>query len=239
MSSGILDQFVEAFTDPGALVGHFAYVLLIVSMMMRSMHWLRIFAIGAGTVSAIYYWTLGDYVSMFWESLFSLVNVVQLLIIAFENRRGRFTGEEELFISSCLHGLERAQSRRLVKLGVWTEVGAETVLITENTCPQYLKFIVEGTARIEHNDNTLGLVGRGDFLGEMSYLTGKQASATVVTNSKVRYLGFDREKLREHLSKNPDVRHALEASFNRNLVEKLVKTNEKVGVAPDQDLKIV
>lgn len=233
MSGGIIDQFVDAFTDPGALVGHFAYVLLIVSMMMRSMHWLRIFAIGAGTVSAIYYWTLGDYVSMFWESLFSLVNIIQLLIIAFENRRGRFTREEELFIASCLQGLERAQSRRLVRLGAWTEVSDETVLITENTCPQFLKFIVEGSARIEHNNNILGLVGKGDFLGEMSYLTGKPASATVVTNTKVRYLGFDGAKLRDHLTKNPDVRHALESSFNRNLVEKLVKTNEMVGVTPE------
>ena len=54
MSGGIVEQFIDAFTDPGALVGHFAYVLLIVSMMMRSMHWLRFFAIGAGSVSAIY-----------------------------------------------------------------------------------------------------------------------------------------------------------------------------------------
>ena len=229
----IFDQFVTAFTDPGNLVGHFAYVLLIISMMMRSMHWLRIFAIGAGSVSAIYYWTLGDYVSMFWESLFSLVNVVQLLIIAFENRRGRFTKEEELFIATCLVGLERAQARRLVKLGAWTEVNEETVLITENTCPQHLKFIVDGSARIEHNSNILGLVSKGDFLGEMSYLTGKPASATVVTDTKVRYLGFDRERLREHLTKHPEVRHAMEASFNRNLVEKLVKTNELVGVVPE------
>jgi len=165
---------------------------------------------------------------MFWESLFSLVNVLQLLIIALENRRGRFSKEEQLFIESCLSGLERAQARRLVKLGAWTEVSEDTTLITEDTCPSHLKFVVYGKAKIVHDGKALGSVGRGDFLGEMSYLTGKPASATVITNTVLRYLAFERERLREHLGRNPEVRHALEASFNRNLVEKLVKTNELV-----------
>jgi len=225
MTNEIIQQFVTAFLDPSNLVGHVAYVLLIVSMLMRKMRWLRIFAIGAGSISAIYYWSLNDYVSVFWETLFTLVNIFQLMIIAVENRRGRFSTEEQLFITTCLADLERSQARHLVRLGAWTEVNEETVLIHENTCPQNLKFLVEGIARVEHNGNVLGTVGVGDFLGEMSYLTGKKASATVVTGSKVRYLAFDRGLLRAHLARHPEVRHALEASFNRNLVEKLVKTN--------------
>ena len=223
------DEFLTAFLDPANLVGHIAYVLLIGSMLMRNMNWLRALAIMAGSISAIYYWTLGDYVSMFWESLFSLVNVAQLVILIIENRRGRFSDEEQMFIETCIPDLERLHARRFMKLGAWTEVQEAIELVVEDTCPPDLKFIVSGKARVERNNKRLGKVGRGDFLGEMSYLTGKQASASVISETPVRYLAFSRENLKTHLEKNPEVRHALEASFNRNLVDKLVKTNEAKG----------
>ncbi|MCB1464385.1 MAG: cyclic nucleotide-binding domain-containing protein [Nitratireductor sp.] len=219
------DSFVTAFLDPANLPGHFAYVLLIVSMLMRRMVWLRIFAIAAGAFSAIYYTTLGDWVSCFWESLFSLVNAAQLLILFIENRRGKFTSEEQTFIDIALHGLERAHARRLVKLGKWVEVGEDEVLIVEDSTPTHLYFIVNGTARVTRHQRPVGLVGPGDFLGEMSYLTGKHATATVSVLTPMRCLTFEREVLRAHLERNPEVRHAMEGGFNRNLVEKLVKTN--------------
>lgn len=221
-----LTEFWSDFSRPENIVGHVAYVLLIVSMMMRSMNWLRFFAILAGSISSFYYWILSDYVSMFWEALFSLVNIAQLIILQIENRRGRFSDEESHFIKTCLTGVERAQSRRLVKLGAWTEVQEDVTLIVQDTCPNHLKFLVSGEARVERNGRDIGMVRDGDFLGEMSYLTGKTATATVVTTAPTRYLAFDRKILRAHLEKNPEVRHALEASFNRNLVEKLSKTND-------------
>ncbi len=223
--SEFLPEFWSDFSRPENLVGHFAYTLLIISMLMRNMNWLRFFAILAGSISAIFYWTLSDFVSMFWETLFALVNLGQYLILQIENRRGRFSEEEEMFVKTCLAGLERAQARRLMKLGAWTEVHEDVVLIEEDTCPRHLKFLVDGEARVERKSRQIGIVHKGDFLGEMSYLTGKEASASVTTTKPTRYLAFDRKRLREHLTKHPDVRHALEASFNRNLVEKLAKTN--------------
>ncbi len=112
-----------------------------------------------------------------------------------------------------------------MKLGAWTEVQEDTVLIVEDTTPEHLKFIVGGTAAVAHSQRIIGEVHRGDFLGEMSYLSGKKASATVTTQEAVRYLAFDRERLRDHLARNTEVRHALETSFNRNLADKLVKSN--------------
>ena len=220
-----MQQFLDAFLDPANAVGHVAYVFLILSMMMRSMQWLRVFAIAAGGVSAVYYLTLGDYVSMFWESLFSLVNVIQLTLLAIENRRGKFTQEEQLFFESVLRNVERAHARKLIRAGIWRDVEPGTTLVTENTWPKRLKFIVSGHANITLGGKEIAFVGPGDFLGEMSYLTGKAASATATAITPVRYLSFERARLEEQLDKYSDLRHALEAGFNRNLVEKLVKAN--------------
>lgn len=221
-----LREFMTAFLDPANLAGNIAYVLLIVSMLMRTMHWLRLFAIAAGSFSAVYYYTLGDSISFFWESVFTLVNAVQLLILAVENRRGRFSSEEHGFIERVLKGVERAQVRRLMHLGAWIEVGEDFLLIQEDTEPSHLIYIVKGTARVEREGRRVGMAGPGDFLGEMSYLSGRKATATVTSATPMRYLAFDRPTLRRHLERNAETRHAMDAAFNRNLVEKLIKTSK-------------
>jgi CRP-like cAMP-binding protein len=223
-----MQQFYTAFVDPANIAGHISYMLLIGSMLMRRMLYLRLMAVAAGTFSGAYYFSLNDSVSLFWEILFTLVNATQLLILFIENRRGRFTAEEQAFIDAVLPTVERAQTRRLMKLGAWTEMSDGNVLIHEETTPSALFYVVNGTARVERSGRTLGMVGPGDFLGEMSYLTGKQATATVTSVTPMRYLAFGRTALREFLEKNTDVRHALESGFNRNLIDKLVKTNTEV-----------
>lgn len=224
-----MQEFFAAFADPANVAGHISYVLLITSVMMRKMHHLRMVAISAGTFSAVYYVQVGDPVSFFWESLFTLVNAVQLAILFVENRRGKFSSEEQSFIDTALRGLERVHARRLVKLGQWQDLPDNEVLIVEDSTPLHLYYVVNGTASVEREDRMIGMVGPGDFLGEMSYLTGNRATATVRTVTPMRCLVFDRKALRAHLARHPEVRHALEAGFNRNLVEKLVKTSGKQG----------
>jgi len=220
-----MQEFIDAFIDPANIAGHISYMLLIGSMLMRRMLYLRIMAISAGSFSAAYYLSIGDPISLFWEVLFTTVNLAQLVILYVENKRGSFTREEQAFIDEVLTGVERAQARRLLKLGAWTEVSEDMVLIREDTVPSHLYYVVKGHARVERKGRTIGGVGPKDFLGEMSYLSGGNATATVTTSEHMRYLAFDREQLRQHLARNPDVRSALESSFNRNLVDKLVKTS--------------
>ena len=220
-----MEQFIASFFDPTNIAGHISYMLLISSMLMRRMLHLRLLAISAGTFSAIYYVIVADSISLFWETLFTLVNVGQLLILYVENRRGSFTHEEQHFIAEVLSGVERAQARRLLKLGAWTEVSDDMVLIREDTTPSHLFYVIKGTARVEREGRVIGRVGPGDFLGEMSYLSGSTATATVTTDASMRYLAFDRVQLRQHLARHQEVRHALESSFNRNLIDKLVKTS--------------
>jgi CRP-like cAMP-binding protein len=227
-----MQEFLHAFFNMTVLPGHISYILLITSMLMRRMVWLRLIAVAAGSFSAFYYITISDYVSAFWEVIFTTVNLVQLAILAFENRKTLFSAEEQLFIDTALQHVEPVHCRRVMRLGKWVDQVDGTVLITEDTAPDHLFFVVNGTARVVRHGNQVGVAGPGDFLGEMSYLTGKKATATVTTVTPMRLLVFDRTELRAYLTRHPEVRHALESGFNRNLVDKLVKLNVARPTAP-------
>ncbi len=212
---------------PNQLYGHASYVLLIASMLMRDIVWLRILAIFSGIV-ALYYRSFVNYdpVSIFWEALFVLANLGQLVILYIERHRARFSEEELLFIKAALPGIDKALAARLMKRGQWQEVPAGTVLTTMGQMVPQLMFIASGLVTISRDDKMVGACGQGDFLGEISVMGNRPATATSTAAKPVRFLGFEREALASLLRQNPELRHAMEASFNRNLIDKLTRLNE-------------
>ena len=225
---------LEQFTSPGKLVGHLSYVLLVSSMMMRSMKWLRAIAISAGIVSAFYgYFFLKDFVTVFWEVIFVSVNLIQLLLLEFENRRAKFSEDEQIFIKAAVPKVERAHARRLLRLARHEELEAGTVLTTESQPVEKLWFVIEGAVRVDKGGSMVGVCGHDDFIGEIGFMLGTTASATAVVTNSIRCLSFDHPPLQALLAKDEQLRHALESSFNRNLVDKLVKSNEGFGVGQE------
>lgn len=218
---------IEQFATPGKLVGHLSYILLVASMMMRSMKWLRIIAISAGVVSALYgYFFLLDFVTVFWEVVFVSVNLIQLLILEFENRRAKFSEDEQKFIETVVPQVEKAHAKRLLKLAKHVEFDAGAVLTREGEPVERLLFLIRGAVRIDKEGAMVGVCGHDDFIGEIGFMLNTNATATSIVTNSVRCLSFDFETLHNLLDKHTDLRHALESSFNRNLVGKLVKSNE-------------
>jgi hypothetical protein len=222
-----IQEFMEFAFSPGRLVGHLSYILLIVSMLMRTMTKLRILAVSAGLVSAVYgFFWLNDPVTVFWEVVFVTTNLVQLSILAWENKRASFNEDEQRFIKAAVPNVEKGQAKRLLKAGQWSDAAAGDVLTREGEIASHLVFITSGAVRIEKAGRIVGVCGHDDFVGEISFMNNKPATATAIVANSIRYLKFEREKLRKLVDKETEIRHALETSFNRNLVEKLIKSNE-------------
>ena len=59
----------------------------------------------------------------------------------------------------------------------------------------------------------------------MSFVTGAPASATAIAAKPMRYLAFEQARLRAAVEADNDLRQALDASLNHNLVGKLAKAN--------------
>ncbi|MCB1496352.1 MAG: cyclic nucleotide-binding domain-containing protein [Bauldia sp.] len=228
----------QSLIGNGALIGHASYILLIVSMLMTRMFWLRVMAIGSGLLAAIYsmVWVY-DPVSAFWELMFVLTNVGQLAIQAFRNRKTSFTAEERAFHEVAVPDLEPAQVRRLLKFGRWVDAEEGTVLTRQGELAAELVFIVEGKARVEVDERPVGVCGAADFVGEISVSTGMPATATVTATSPIRYLAFERSLLRKLLDRSDEISQAVEQAFRHGIREKLIRTNTAVassaGPVPD------
>ena len=171
---------LDSAFSPAAFVGHAGYILLVLSMLMTRMLWLRIIAIGAGVLQAIYYGViLHDPVGTFWETIATRVNVGQLAIIAYRNRTARFSADERAFYETAVPALEAADARKLIASGPVGDGGSgHGADARGRVCCRCLPSSCQGEVDISINGKQVGDCGAGSFVGEISVSSNMPASAT-------------------------------------------------------------
>lgn len=222
----LFDRVFDDFTAYHHIFGHLAYILAIVSMIMRVMVWLRVFAALSGVVAFAYFGLVrGDFVSAFWETGYIAVNVVQLFLLWYENRAAQFDDVERDFVAGALMGLKPVHAAKLLRQAKLETVPENRVLVTEGRAPDRLYYVVSGEVRIAQHGVEVGKCGAGDFLGEMSLISGGEANATAATLTGCQLLVFERAALETLLASVEPVRHALNAGISRNLLTKIGRMN--------------
>jgi CRP-like cAMP-binding protein len=218
-------------------VGNLTYVLLVISMMMTRMLWLRLVAIGAGATGVMYavFW-LSDPVITFLESVFTLVNVVQILVIMYRNHLARFSEEERMFYDGIVPELEPHQALRLLRVGEWRDAKPGAELIRQGQPVSHLLFLRSGKVSVMVDNKLIGTCVGGSLIGEIGIATNAPATATIVVVEPVRYLAFERETLQKVMHADPEIASAMDHGNLRNLEKKLANMNEKalVGAFPNK-----
>jgi hypothetical protein len=219
----------SAFSQEG-LLGHAAYVLLVLSMLMRTLLWLRLFVIASAILGISYSaFILGDPVSTFWETCLVVVNIAQLLTTHWRSLRARFTEVETHFIARHLPGLGRGDARALIDRGRWVVLEAGACLAVQNEPVEQLSYIANGEAEVRVDGVRVSACGTGDFVGEMTVLTALPATATVIALGPLTVWQIDAPRLREVTRRRDDLSRELEAAFARNYRDKIVAMNQLVS----------
>jgi hypothetical protein len=224
----MFDDLIARLLDPAHLLTQIPYALLVLSMLMNDMGWLRAIAVSAGIIRIINraFFEI-DPVIVVWESIFVAVNVGQLLLLWYYARRHRFSADEGHFVANLPKDVERRKVRRLLRMARMATAGAGTELTREGEPVAEVMYLAEGVVQIEREGRIIAVCGPGDFLGEMSFLSGNPASATAIVVKPVRFFAFEQEKLRAALAADSDLRRAMDAGFSQNLIGKLAKTNAR------------
>jgi CRP-like cAMP-binding protein len=227
-----VNSLVASLSSPAELFGHFTYFLLIVSMLQRRMKWLRGIAIASGITKIIYRaFMVVDPVSVVWETIFVLVNAAQLAIIWYYEHHHTFEEEERHFAERIPADIERRSIKRLLELADLERVAVGETLTVEGMPVGKLMYVADGAVKIERGGKLLAVVGPGDYVGELSFLSKEPATATATAVMPVRMLAFDQDKLRVALNGNKELQHVLDTALSRDLAGKLTRTSGDVREA--------
>lgn len=184
-------------------------------------------AVAAGTLGIAYFAIedgLGAAVLL--ASVFTLINGVRLYELIHRARTGAMTREERELFEHVMRIEEPTQQRRLRDLMVWSDVEPGKLLIRQGEVDPPLIYIASGRASIERDGAVVNACGAGEFLGEMSHISGDRASASVTVTHDMRIATLDRDALAQLARSLPEVGKALDGAFNRSLAVKVLRMND-------------
>lgn len=201
---------------------HFGYLVQLFALLARDVLWLRSMLVFAQSVLAAYAYLRGPeflpYV--FWNALFVSINVYWVVRLLRERRAVRLP--EEL---RPLHEKHFAALAPAEFLRIWGEgerrAGADVQLVREGTRPDALYFLLSGTVAVRRNGHALTHLTAGNFVAEMSLLTGEKTTADVVAVGPIEYVAWPAEKLARLRQRNPMLWSKVQSVLGHDLVEKI------------------
>jgi CRP-like cAMP-binding protein len=203
---------------------NFCYLLLAISYVVTNLFWLRVLAAVALGLEGVYFYFASNpplWVGIAWAAVFVAVNLVQLLLMTRERMAVRLSEHELLIHRGLFAELTKVQFHRLLKIGIWRDQQAGSVLTTQAAPVPELLFIARGTAQVVVDGKLAAFLQPGSFIGEMSFMTGDNASATVIADTPMHLFVIAKEKLEALLKGDRSIETAILRVIGRDLTSKL------------------
>lgn len=202
---------------------HLANVLLLLSFLVSDILWLRLLNVLAGAAFIIYFATSAPpaWVPVEWNSLFLLINVVQMWRLLLERRPVRLGAEELSLYQAAFRALSPREYARLLSIGRWADAAPGEELVAEGVRLDRMLVVYSGTGDVVLGGACVARVMPGQLIGEMGFLTDAKTSARVVAREATRYFSLPTESLQTLFKKHPDLRASMQVVIGNDLVAKL------------------
>lgn len=208
--------------------GHVSYILIAISYWLTNIYWLRVAAVAGLSLEIVYFQLSGGamHAGIGWDLVFIAINLYQIYWLVDERRKLKTMEHAHLLRQGVFTGFSDTQLARLVGAGAWRELEPGTVLTEQDKPVSELVLICDGQAVVNVHGATVAHLRGGAFVGEMAFVSGNPASATVVIEQPTRAFVFDIARLRNLVEKDDLVAGAIHRVIGRDLAKKLQKQDE-------------
>ncbi len=111
--------------------------------------------------------------------------------------------DDQLARMDFFRGLSKADLKKVRRLMTPTTIEAGNQFITEGAPGRQAFLILSGRATVRRGSRVLSTVGPGDFLGEMSVLTGDHRTASVTADTDLDVEVLNRREFASLLEEQP------------------------------------
>jgi uncharacterized beta-barrel protein YwiB (DUF1934 family) len=206
------------------------YLLQAVAFAVRPALWLRLGLVAAFTLQ-IGYWIYIPFELQFIHiagaSVLLLINLFQAVVLLRARNVDAWSDEERYLQSTAFRSLPNVVFKKLMDIAEWRTVHKNDIIVAESSDVERLVLIFDGTATVQIDGKPITYLRENSFIGEMSFLTGNPASATVKASTPMRLLTWRKAELYDLMAKEPDLKNGLQTLFSYDLAGKLSKQNSR------------
>ena len=212
------------------IVIHLAYILTLAGYLVRDILLLRTLLVAASATMLIYFLAgMADpaWTPVAWQLVLILVNAVWVVVLLRERRGIRLSDEERELQETLFREFSALEVMKLLRAGEWVSLDAGDVLTRRGDPVEHLYLVNNGEVEVDRGPHLNGRrIRDGGLIGEMSFLKGVNASATVTATVPSRCLAWRQDRLRALLQRNPSMRGMVMSVIGSDLTHKLATPPE-------------
>ena len=203
------------------VAGHLAFGLIAFSFLVKDILYLRLVSIVASLFSVFYNWVIPVepmWIPIFWNFVFVGLNLYHIAVIIYEKRPVDMTDKEKELYDTMFRNLTPVEFLKITKVAEWVKYNTPLPIITQGKPVKDLILIYNGTVDVIVNDKKVAELKDGQFVGEMSFLTEKPATATCRVEHNAECLVWKQKEFKDLLKRNPSLYYSIQSLLSNQLV---------------------
>jgi len=203
------------------IAGHLAFGLIAFSFLVKDIMYLRVLSILASLFSVFYNFAIPDtpmWLAINWNLVFVTVNVYHIAVLIYEKRPVKMKPKDRELYETLFKDLSPVEYLKITKIANWKKFKKGEVLIRESHMVTDLILIYNGTVDVKVKSKKVAELKDGQFVGEMSFLTEKSATADCVVKHDTECLMWKQPEFKELLKRNPSLYYTIQGLLSSQLV---------------------
>ena len=212
-----------------SLAGHLAFGLIAFSFLVKDIFWLRIVSILASLFSVFYNYLIPlepMWLAINWNFIFIAVNLYHIAVILYEKREVKMDAKNQELYDTLFSEMTPVEYLKISRAAKWELVKAGQRIITQGMPVPDLYLIYNGTVDVIIDNEQIAELKDGEFVGEMSFLTEKVATATCKVKYDAQCLVWKQKEFKELLKRNPSLYFTIQSVLSSQVSDKLVKSTK-------------
>ena len=211
------------------LAGHLAFGLIAFSFLVKDIFWLRILSILASLFSVFYNYIIPAepmWLAINWNFIFVGVNLYHIGIILYEKREIKMDDKNQELYDTLFKEMSPVEYLKVSRAAKWETLKPNMRIITQGMPVPDLYLIYNGTVDVIVDNEYIAELKDGEFVGEMSFLTEKTATASCIVKYEAQCLVWKQREFKELLKRNPSLYFTIQSVLSAQVSDKLVKSHK-------------
>ncbi len=203
------------------VAGHLAFGLIAFSFIVKDILYLRLVSILASLFSVFYNWVIPVepmWIPIGWNFVFVALNLYHIAVLMYEKRPVKMNDKNTELYETLFKDMTPVEYLKVSKIAEWKTFKSGEVIIKEGMTVKDLHLIYNGTVDVIVKDDTVAELKDGQFVGEMSFLTEKPATATCKVKHDAELLVWRQREFKELLKRNPSLYYSIQSLLSAQLV---------------------
>tara|TARA_R100000008_G_C3536801_1_gene142502 strand:- start:333 stop:845 length:513 start_codon:yes stop_codon:yes gene_type:complete len=166
------------------------------------------------------------WIAIQWNIIFIILNLYHIAVIIYEKRPVKMDDKNTELYETLFKDMTPVEYLKISKSAEWRKCQPGEKITRQGAPVKDLVLIYNGTVDVQVDSDKVAELKDGQFVGEMSFLTEKPATATCVVKHACECVVWRQQEFKELLRRNPSLYFTIQSLLSAQVSSNLVSSSK-------------